>query len=492
MCEAIHKTSFNNVILQYCINYCYFYLADIMSRAVLLYGHQALLDEYNKHVAEKLNTTSSSTDDKYTRTAGFIRGIRQMVKDSRDFNPYGSYLSIHLVQGGLFDAKKEFYRLISLLLSDLGLIFDIRFPSPWQIISELQTRGFIGESASIETCLSIANEIRLKTYIANNKQAELFSPVPQYDATEQSASVPIFRYFDHDILVRLLSISIEMYNRCQEFILKLYQAGEIDTSIFKNPFIPSSNAHLTGLLYFRLQNFPKALEWIGLESKDSPNYLQNLNIEGVIYHNNGELEKSAECFREIVVAHYINRKSYESLHISVHNLATTLACLGKLEEATHWLKAGIERHNEVYGEGSESIMLGELMQTLGALNFPSRNFISAIETLQKVEQMYNRLRCVPHMLMHDLSLNLAFALSTQDHHEQTIKYMKRAIDLSHKMFGENSLTSQLSLTYAYAASVYQRCNLNDEAVFLAKRSLECFRIIGSGDNLKLGKIVILS
>ncbi len=35
----------------------FFYnLADIMSRTALLYGDQALLDEYNERVAGKLNT----------------------------------------------------------------------------------------------------------------------------------------------------------------------------------------------------------------------------------------------------------------------------------------------------------------------------------------------------------------------------------------------------------------------------------------------------
>ena len=101
-----------------------------MSRAALLHGDQGLLDEYNERVAEKLNATSSSTENKSTRTVGFMRGIQQMVADIAEYVPNDSYFGSHTSMGALFDAKRQFYRLISLLLSDLGLIFDIRCPSP--------------------------------------------------------------------------------------------------------------------------------------------------------------------------------------------------------------------------------------------------------------------------------------------------------------------------------------------------------------------------
>ncbi|CAB3978239.1 tetratricopeptide repeat 28-like [Paramuricea clavata] len=149
-----------------------YHLADILLRVALLYGKRALLDEYNERVAEKLNTKSSAAKGNSTKTVGFIRGIQQMILDIETYHPQNCYLGVHCAVGGLFDAKKEFYRLISLLLSDLGLIFDIRSPSPWRVIMELWTRGIIDETEknNIKECLSIANEIRLKAYFAYNRQ----------------------------------------------------------------------------------------------------------------------------------------------------------------------------------------------------------------------------------------------------------------------------------------------------------------------------------
>ena len=110
-------------------------LADIMLRVTLLYGEQDLLNEYNKYVAEKLNEKSPGTMRKSNLTAGSTRGIQQMKEDIDTYNPHNSYL--RSPSGVLFDTKKDFYRLISLLLTDLGLVYSIRSPSPWQVISEL-------------------------------------------------------------------------------------------------------------------------------------------------------------------------------------------------------------------------------------------------------------------------------------------------------------------------------------------------------------------
>ena len=131
-----------------------------------------------------------------------------MMADIETFGP-----SAHIAIGALFDTRKQFYRLISLLLSNLGMIFDIRTPSPWLIISELERRGTItvSESANIKVCLSIANEVRMKTYFANNGQKELFPPVPEFaNSAKHSVEILVFRDFNEDMLVRLLSTSDEM------------------------------------------------------------------------------------------------------------------------------------------------------------------------------------------------------------------------------------------------------------------------------------------
>ncbi len=87
---AIHEL--RSTIIQCNVIILCYHLADIMSRASLLYGKQALLDEYNQYVAEKLNVTFSETGRKSNTTLGFARGMQQMMEDVDTYNPYHSYL----------------------------------------------------------------------------------------------------------------------------------------------------------------------------------------------------------------------------------------------------------------------------------------------------------------------------------------------------------------------------------------------------------------
>ncbi len=479
---ALHSTIIHcNVIIL-----CY-HLADIMSRASLLYGEQALLDEYNQHVTEKLNVTLSETGRKSNTTSGFARGMQQMMEDVDTYNPYYSYLGIHGTIGGLFDTKKQFYRLISLLLADLGLIFDIRSSSPWHVIAELQNRGIIGESdsASLKVALSIANEIRLKTYFANGGQKELFSPLLQStNAAQQFTEVPIFRDFDEDILVRLLTTSNDMFQRCRLFCSTYNEQDEVDASVLRIPTVWPSKAKVSAQLYSRLQNFPKALESLKSVPKDSPDYAGCVNMQGSLYMDLGEYEKAIECFE--IASECVQNEVVAFLF----NLANALRQSCQFAKAKIKLEEALRLHNEISRDGEETIFSSRIMLTLGILFYQLRDMGSAIETLQKVEQLQKQLKSCGDMDVIQLNLFMALALSEsneQSQHDQTFLYLGRVLKLSHQIFGEHNLSSELSNIYYYVGKVYANCKLNDAALSWYERSLELLESV-HGDTPNAGEV----
>ena len=478
--------------MSYCIYYfCCYHLADIMSRVVLLCGEQALLDEYNKRVDEKLNTNSSVKEGKSTKPVGFTRGIQLMMNDIVNYDPHASYLGEHTIVGGLFDAKKEFYRLISLLLSDLGLIFNIRYPSPCQVISDLQTRGIIdigeSESVDIKVCLSIANEIRLKTYFANNGQKELFSPVSQNtNTTEQSADVPIFRDFDENVLVRLLSISNEIRRRCIQFILKYNDQDDIDVSLLNSS---CSKATQLGYVYARLQNFRKALKWMKSVPEDSPDYINSLVGQGLIYFESGEFDKAAECLEEALKLHdekggVSNLKVVECLN----GLAAVLMWKGEHEKSITKLEKAIHKQSEIYGEGPRSAFLIGLLVNRGYCYHMLDDEKSAVKTfkdaLKKVEGLTN----VPKQTMIALNLFMALSLSCLDEHSKSLKYLEQGLKLSNEAYGEGTPSASLALFYKIAGDIHDRCNQDNEAVSFFNRSLKLYHRLG-GNKPHPGKII---
>ena len=465
----------------------FYLLADIMSRAALLYGEEALLDEYNKHVTENFNEKSSKTMRKSASSVGFTRGFRQMIEDIENYDPGNSYLGVQINVGGLLDTKKHFYRLVSSLVTDLGLVLDIRSPSPWQVISELQNQDIIGQSdsANFKVCLSIANEIRLKAYFANGGQKELFSPLrPSPDTTEQSTDDPIFRNFDEDTLVRLLTTSYDLHRRCREFCLKYVQQDEVDASILRNPVF-RSKALVMSHLYSRLQKFPKALECLKSISKDSPEYAECANVRGNYHLGNCEYKKAIECYE---TALEYSQDPSDNLWFQC-NFANCLLESRQHEKAKDKLEEAMKLHDEIYGKGSETRILSQLMILLGIHFYRLLDMPSAIKTFRRVEQMQKRMTRCSDIDVINLNLYIAMSCSKFGQNDQSLDYLDRVLRLGHKIFGKHNLSSELLKIYMDAAIVYRNCDRYDKALSLVERSLQMTESLG-GDTVHQGTIVV--
>ena len=460
-----------------------------MSRAVLLFGDEALLNEYNKRVAEKQNRKSSATEGKPSQTVGVIRGMQQMMADIETFGR-----STEDSVGALFDTKKQFYRLISLLLSNLGMIFDIRTPSPWQIISELERRGIITvlESANIKVCLSIANEVRMKAYFANNGQKELFSPVPEFaNPAKHSVEIPVFRDFDEDMLVRLLSTSDEMCERCSEFCFKWVQGDKIDC-VFQKTHGESSKAVQLGFHYLRLQHLHKALEWLKSAPKESSDYGRCLDGQGHIYTQLGEFDKGIQCSEEALQWYYQNQQSPHLLLRCINRLARVLISAKKYKIAVVRLEEAICIHKEMFGERSPSMILMSLMQNLGFVHCDIGNVILAVKTLKAAEEMQRRFTRVFDEYIINQNLYMALSFSNLDQHEQAEEYVRRAIRHSHKLYGENNLSTNLARVYNLAGVIYTRNRKqSNKAESFLERSLEIHQQVFR-DSPHIGKIITQS
>lgn len=408
-----------------------------------------------------------------------------MMEDIDTYDPDNTYLGDNSNIGGLFDTKKHFYRLISLLLSDLGLVFDIRSPSPWKVISGLRNQHVIAESDStrLKVCLSIANEIRLKTYFANSGQKELFSPLLQIsDTAEQSADDPFFREVDEDTLVRLLSTSADLLERCRAFGLKYVQQDEVDASVLRNHVsVPYSKPWLMTAYYFRLQKFSKALEYSNSISKDTPDYAQGANLRGVYYTFNRECKKAIECFETAL------KCSQNPSHILMFliNLVKCLSACSEFKKAKNMLEEAMKLHDEIYGEGSETIILSQLMLCLNDHFYALDDIPSAIETLQRVEEIQKRM--TPCRDMDVIHLNLAMALSySKLCQNRSLDYLNKALYLCHKIFGEHSINYELAELYLKAASVYTSCGRHSEAFSMLERSLKLTEAL-HGDTVNASK-----
>ena len=465
------------------------------------------MDEYNEHVDKKLNAISSAVEEGSSSTVARKRGFQQLSEDIDTFSPFEKFFG----PSRTFNAKKDFYRLISLLLSDLALIFNIRYPTPWQVISELQTRGIIDESDmnNIKVCLSIANEIRLKTYLASDKQKEVLSSFPRYisaNTTEQQAeqspnNFHFYPGFDEDVTVHMLCTSMDVYWRCTEFCDTYNETNEVDTSLLRNTpaFFLHSESFFKGLAYIKLKNFPKAFKIFEPLSKDSEKqhtYLGVLQALGYIhiYHRNSEksikyFEKALElCTRLIGQNDETRLIEYQS--IITCDLAAELNTNGEYEKALSTLKVTICKLIKIYVQGFLKLdlellrsMLRRLMRQLGVTHGDLGNYESAIKIFKFVEWMLSEGGFDGELF--DIKILLAQALAGKTDCSQASKCAKEALYLAHKLYGNEDTC--LAEIYQRVGMVYERCHWIEDALFYYEQSLTMYNFT-IGDNPFPGKV----
>ena len=172
-----------------------------------------------------------------------------------------------------------------------------------------------------------------------------------------------------------------------------------------------------------------------------------------------------------------------------NNIALTLQRMGQREKAIEKLEEGINKHQEIYGEESHTIHLSHLTHNLGVLYSRDGDDRSALEAFQLVEQIHSTLTHVPYKDMILVNANVAMSLSSLGEYTQSLEYMKRALQLTYKVFGEHDESYVLATIYMYAGKVYDECNLHEKALRFFKRSLELFQLV-FGDKPDPGKIVI--
>ena len=160
----------------------------------------------------------------------------------------------------------------------------------------------------------------------------------------------------------------------------------------------------------------------------------------------------------------------------------------QLRKAKSKLEDAMELHDEIYGEGSETIILSDLMLRLGLLYLQLEEISSAIETLQRVEQMQKRITRCTDLNVINLNIHMAFSYSRLCQNDRALDCLEKALCLSHKIFGEHNISSELLKLYGNAANVYAQCARFDEALSLQKRSLKLAESL-YGDTPHPGRIV---
>ena len=169
------------------------------------------------------------------------------------------------------------------------------------------------------------------------------------------------------------------------------------------------------------------------------------------------------------------------------NVANVLLECSQHKKARKRLEKAMKLHDEIYGKGSETLILSQLMLHLGVLFHLLQDEPSAIKTLQRVEEIHKRIKHCSEIDVISLNLCMAESYGKLFQNDHSLDCVNKALRLSHKIFGEDNLSSELLKIHIDAATVYGHCGRYHEAISLLERSLKRMESL-YGDTPNKGKI----
>eukprot|EP00058_Branchiostoma_floridae_P013427 XP_002598915.1 hypothetical protein BRAFLDRAFT_79846 [Branchiostoma floridae] len=174
---------------------------------------QALAKEDHEHLSEILSTVTWIEGDKRlvedyqgrvdSATPNLVR--KAVITLFHDANKYQKDINSIYKPGFQYDVKKEIYRFPTLTINNLGICFESKRNTPWEVIDALRDNKHISEMGAhnLSVAISIATLLRLQTYLAYGRQKEGVTTLPVLQPKEQKSG-------EQDLLHKLTSPALLM------------------------------------------------------------------------------------------------------------------------------------------------------------------------------------------------------------------------------------------------------------------------------------------
>ena len=153
-----------------------------------LYGEKGIFEDFAKMIRRRL---SSEVDQHETHIDEDFAGLtfgQSLAKDllHSDVSRYETDIERRDLSGKQFTVKTEIYRLPITVVNGLAMLYDTHTGSAWDVIERLYKAGKLSNSAqhNLQMAVTIASELRLRTYLAKDRQGEQSATVPKFTGND--------------------------------------------------------------------------------------------------------------------------------------------------------------------------------------------------------------------------------------------------------------------------------------------------------------------
>ncbi|KIC76620.1 hypothetical protein DB41_FH00010, partial [Neochlamydia sp. TUME1] len=338
-----------------------------------LLGNLVLTKEYSEVLKKKLDISYQE---------GF--SLRQhlskqhlVLDDMIAFNPGMADLQ---KEGMLFQVKNDFYRFPHLALDRLALLKNVEASDTFTRIDKLNMLGVVADSAAdkLKDWMSIALFMRLKTYSHYQAQQHMMNPL-----------IKPFGFDDPDLIKKQFALEQEALKKIKKiyciFIpfhqaIQEFLAGHEDR--LKSSNLEDNSPETQGNIARRLFQHKKAEEWYLLAENDNPNNAEVLNALGIIYLDQGNLDKAAEySIKALAINLDLYGETYPTVARDYSNLGLIYKAQGNLDKATEYNIKALTIKLKVFGENHPTVAI--CYNNLGTLYRAQGNLDKAAEHSNK-------------------------------------------------------------------------------------------------------------
>lgn len=194
------------------------HISSTLSTVTLIDGNENLVYAYQEQLYDAYNCPSSTFPTLTRKKAAAITELQDIIVR------YNPKLGDQLQEGKPYEVKKEIYRLPSLILEALNHFYDLGKHNPWECIDVLQQKKIISQEAAenLKVAVSIATEMRLRTYLENQGQKEkmaILQPLPIAEEKKEVSAELLASTFNiphPEIMYRYYYSVIPFYKQVQE------------------------------------------------------------------------------------------------------------------------------------------------------------------------------------------------------------------------------------------------------------------------------------
>ena len=417
-----------------------YHLKDILTKVSYVYGNEAIFKKFQDSIFNMLDNQDQEEKVKEIK--------KQIIDDLESFTVSTNIFKVKSSRS--INIKALFYRSITLFITALGRIHNIRALSCFDIIEKLAAEKIISEDAKhkLKFAVALACEVRLKWYMECKRQN---------DKIESKSK--------NEIAVELL---LNLVGKPNIFIFfQIAYALQCDISqkldlkkkhFYTDPNIFTCNLHL---VFGEIKdiNFIK-IDKNDLNSKNG-NYLKNFDE---VIKQFESAKRSNKEFRD--------PNSEKSLAITLQTIACNLLDMNKPNEALDYLQRAMKIEEEVSSDINTD--KGIILHEIGRCFLEMNEHNKALKYLQRATE-------IKKQVSFDLNTDESFATTLHEigrcllemqKHDEALEYLQQTIKIQLQV----SLDLKADKNFARTLHTIGHCLLNmnkhDEAFKNLQRSMK--------------------